>query len=89
VKSGFVFPTLPASRVEPVLYLQTGNMLEISQIARQQRGAVYQGNIGDLEVHGSNANMLLPESRERIGGTLIKRQDMPIGKQSNSPISRS
>ena len=75
--------------VQPVLEFQSRNFREIGGVACQQRGIVREGDAGDFQIHGSDANAIAPQADESVGSIRIPRQDQPRGEEFDAVVQLS
>ena len=53
-----------ALSIQPVFKPQAGDLGEVHGVAGEERGVMSQGNAGDSEIHGADADALAAEARE-------------------------
>jgi hypothetical protein len=56
-------PSPTSSPVQPVCDAQSGDLIEVAEVARQERALMREGNSGDLQVCRSDANTLGPKNQ--------------------------
>jgi hypothetical protein len=54
---------------------------EVHGVAGEERGVVSQGDAGDSQIHGADADALAAESREGGGGFGIQRENYPPSEE--------
>ena len=67
--------------IQPVFKPQAGDLGEVHGVAGEERGVVSQGDAGDSQVHGADADALAAKASEGDGGFSIQREDYPAGEE--------
>ena len=76
-----VFPAEDNFLIQPVFKPQAGDLGEVHGVAGEERGIVGQGDAGDSQVHGADADALAAEASEGGGGFGIQRESHPAGEE--------
>ena len=69
--------------VQPVFDAQARDLLEIAEVGREQEGVIGQGDGGDFQILSADADPLLAEGDEDIGGCLFPIDDGPVTQEVN------
>ena len=67
--------------IQPVFKPQAGDLGEVHGVAGEERGVVGDGDAGDFQVHGADADSALLELVKQCCRFLIEGEDQPVGEQ--------
>ena len=67
--------------IQPVFKPQAGDLGEVHGIAGEESGIVGDGDAGDFQIHGADAESVLLKLAEQCCRFLIERKDQPVGEQ--------
>ena len=74
---------MPRISIQPVFKPQAGDLGEVHGVAGEERGVVGDGDAGDFQVHGADADSALLELVKQGCRFLIEGEDQPVGEQSD------
>lgn len=72
---------MPRISIQPVFKPQAGDLGEVHGVAGEERGVVGQGDAGDSQIHGADADALAAKASVGGGGFGIEGENHPTGKK--------